>query len=62
MDGKKTNKEVLQMAEAECFLLKTIYEIQARFFGHVMRKHGLENIVTTGMIEGTRARGRQNKK
>ena len=28
------------------------------FFGHVIRKEELENLVVTGFIEGIRARGR----
>ena len=31
---------------------------QMSFLGHIMRKHGLENIVVTGKIEGERSRGR----
>ena len=31
---------------------------QMSFLGHIMRKHGLENIVVTGKIEGKRSRGR----
>ena len=29
---------------------------QMSFLGHIMRKHGLENIVVTGKIEGEKQR------
>ena len=31
------------------------------FFGHVMRKGGIEKLVTRGMIKGRRDRGRQRR-
>ncbi|GFO11521.1 hypothetical protein PoB_003802600 [Plakobranchus ocellatus] len=34
----------------------------ATFFGHVMRREKLENLVTTGMLEGKRSRGKQGEK
>ena len=30
---------------------------QVKFFGHVMRKEEMENLVTTGYVEGRRDRG-----
>ena len=32
------------------------------FVGHVMRRDGLEQLITTGMLEGKRSRGRQREK
>ena len=37
---------------------QTIRKRQLKFLGHVMRKEGLENLVLTGKIEGSRGRGR----
>ena len=34
---------------------------QVKFFGHVMRKEEMENLVTTGYVESKRARGRQRE-
>ncbi|GFN93277.1 hypothetical protein PoB_001978300 [Plakobranchus ocellatus] len=34
----------------------------ATFFGHVMRREKLENLVTAGMLEGKRSRGKQREK
>ncbi|GFO19898.1 hypothetical protein PoB_004640300 [Plakobranchus ocellatus] len=41
---------------------KKIRKRQATFFGHVMRREKLENLVTTGMLEGKRSRGKQREK
>ena len=35
---------------------------QMTFFGQVMRAYGLENLVVTGKIPGTRSRGRPRNK
>jgi len=43
-------------------LMKRIRQQQLAFLGHDLRKHGLENLVMTGRIEGRRARGRQRLK
>ncbi|GFO23959.1 hypothetical protein PoB_005046400 [Plakobranchus ocellatus] len=41
---------------------RKIRKRQATFFGHVMRREKLENLVTTGMLEGKRSRGKQREK
>ena len=56
---KVSNNEVLNRANTERSLIKVLYKRQMKFFGHVMRKEKFENLVTTGKIEGKRARGRQ---
>ena len=33
-----------------------------KFFGHVIRKDGIENLIVTGKIEGKRAQGQQRYK
>ena len=60
--ARRTNETVLEMVGEKRELLKTIRERQLRFFGHVMRRDGLENIIITGMVEGTRGRGRPREK
>ena len=35
---------------------------QTTFFGHVMRREKLEHLITTGMMEGKRSRGKQREK
>ncbi|GFN99171.1 hypothetical protein PoB_002567700 [Plakobranchus ocellatus] len=43
-------------------LISKIRKRQATFFGHVMQREKLENLVTTGMLEGKRSRGKQREK
>lgn len=56
---KKSNTEILRMMGTERNLLATIAKRQMSFFGHIMRKEGLENLAVTGRVEGKRSRGRQ---
>jgi len=42
--------------------MKRIRQRQLAFLGHVLRKHGLENLVKTGRIDERRAMGRQRLK
>jgi len=42
--------------------MKIIWQLQLTFLGRIMRRHGLENLVVTGKIEGRRAKGRQRLK
>ena len=55
---KKSNQEVLNMAVVGRQLLETLRKQQLEFFGHVMRRNGLEKLVVTGKIEDTRAKER----
>ena len=50
--------EELRRGRTERKLMNRIRAGQMSFLGHIMRKHGLENIVVTGKIEGERSRGR----
>jgi len=58
---KKTNEKVLRMANTKRSLMETIRRRQLDFFGHVMRRNGLENIAITGKV-GRRKRGRPRLK
>ncbi|GFO12223.1 MORC family CW-type Zinc finger protein 3 [Plakobranchus ocellatus] len=60
--AKKTNDTVLEEAHTRRLLISKIRKRQATFFGHVMRREKLENLVTTGMLEGKRSRGKQREK
>ena len=60
--AKKTNVEVLNQACTQRNLIKRIRIRQSRFFGHIMRREGLEHLVTTGKIQGRRDRGREREK
>jgi len=39
------------------YIVKRIRQRQLTFLGHVLRKHGLENLVVMGKINGKRPRG-----
>ena len=56
--ARKTNVEVLKESNVKRTLINNIRKRQSSFFGQFMRQGGLENIVTTGKIEGNRDRGR----
>ncbi|BFZ20779.1 hypothetical protein BsWGS_23818 [Bradybaena similaris] len=53
---RKTNEAVLQETQKSQKLIREIRRRQSKFFGHVMRKNKLENLVTTGEFEGEMAR------
>ena len=55
---RKTNDQVLQETNETRRLIREIRRRQSKFLGHVMRTNGLENLMTTGKIEGNRPRGR----
>ena len=56
-----TNVEVLRRANTKRKLISEMVNRHVKFFGHVMRKEEIENLVTTGYVEGKRARGRHRK-
>ena len=59
---RKSNREVMEKANYKRGLLSKIRRRQAKFMGHIMRREGMENLVTTGKIDGKRAPGRQRTK
>ena len=54
-----TNERVLEGMSAEKELIKTIRVKQMKFFGHIMRNKGVENMIITGKIKGKRSQGKQ---
>ena len=60
--ARKTNEDVLTEANHNRQLITNIRRRQAKFIGHIMRKGELEHTVTTGKLNGKRARGRQREK
>ena len=59
---KNSNVTVLKEVDARRSLISRIRKQQATSIGHVIRRHGLEHLVTTGILEGNRSRGRQREK
>lgn len=60
--ARRSNTEVLEMVGEERKLMRVVRLRQMNFFGHVMRREGMENLIVTGMVEGTRGRGRPRLK
>eukprot|EP00112_Aurelia_sp_Birch-Aquarium-sp1_P001960 Seg1215.3 transcript_id=Seg1215.3/GoldUCD/mRNA.D3Y31 product="hypothetical protein" pseudo=true protein_id=Seg1215.3/GoldUCD/D3Y31 len=59
---RKSNDEVLRSVGTKKELLNGIKEQQIKFFGHIVREGNIEELITTGRIEGTRDGGRQRIK
>jgi hypothetical protein len=59
---KKSNQEILEMADTERSLIKTIQIRQMRFIPSNYRKGGIKQLSMTGKIEGRRSRGRQRER
>ena len=60
--AKKTNKMVLKEVETNRSLMQRIRKQQATFFGHIMRREGLEHFLTTGKLDRKRSKKRQREK
>ena len=59
---RRSNVNILESIGGRRELLAVVRKRQMSFLGHVMRADGLENLVMTGRISGTRSRGRPRKK
>ena len=58
--AKKTNKEVLNKLGLQSTKLMTVVRQKiVRFYGHVRRHNSLQRIITEGMVNGKRGRGRK---
>ena len=55
---RKTNKWVLEKIGSVLTLRKSMGERKSRFFGYIVRKYGMKNILMQGKMEGKRRRGR----
>ena len=60
--ARKTNDEVLRMANESRGLIKHIRERQLSFLGHALRRKQIEHLSLSGKFEGKRARGRPRQK
>ena len=57
--AKRTNTDVLEKAQEKRCLLTKIRKRQSTFIGHIMRRGKIENIITTGKLNGEKGRGRR---
>ena len=55
---RKTNTQVLDKIGSVLVLRKSMAERKMRFFGHIVRKNGMEKRLMQGKVEGKRRRGR----
>ena len=53
---------MLQEADTRRSLINRIHKHQATFFGHVMRREKVENLLTIGMIEEKHSKRKQCEK
>ena len=60
--AKKSNDTVLKEAHTSRAPVNKIRIRQTTFFGHVMRREKFEHLITTGMMERKRSRGKQREK
>ena len=60
-NGQRVSNEVLQGIQTDWTLINTIRGRQMKFFGHIIRKEGLEELLLTGHIKRKRSWGRQTK-
>ena len=60
--AKKSNDTVLKEAHTSRAPVNKIRTRQTQFFGHVMRREKLEHLITIGMMDGKRSRGKQREK
>ena len=54
----RSNVWVLDQIGTSLMLQETIRRQKLRFFGHVVRRDGLDKLVITGKVNGRRRRGR----
>ena len=62
LTAKKSNADILTEASHSRQLVRNMRRRQAKFVGHIIRKEEMENLVTTGKLDGKRSRGRQREK
>ena len=59
---RRSSVSILETVGSGRELMAAVRSWQMAFYGHVVRANGLENLVVTGRIAGTRSRGRPRKK
>ena len=58
LEGKKTNEEVLTLADEQLYIIQTIKKRKITYFGHMIRRNNNHRLMLEGPLEGTRIRGR----
>ena len=55
---KKTNEEVLTLADTQLYITPTINKRKITYFGHLIRRNNIHRLLLEGPLEGKRSRGR----
>ena len=55
---KKTNEEVLTLADEQLYKIPTIKKRKITYFGHMIRRNNIHRLLLEGPLEGKRSRGR----
>ena len=56
--ARKANNEILTMIGSRQLLLTIVKQRQVAYFGHIIRRDGLERLLVEGRLNGKRGRGR----
>ena len=60
-EERRTNEDVMRMAQAHRALKKDIMKRKAEYFGHIIRKDNIQKMLIEGKVEGKRPRGRPRR-
>ena len=55
---KKTNQEVLTLADEQIYIILTITKRKITYFGHMIRRNNIHRLLLEGPLEWKRSRGR----
>ena len=55
---KKTNEEVLTLADEQLYIIPTIKKIKITYFDHMIRRNNIHGLILDGPLEGKISRGR----
>ena len=55
---KKTNEEVLTLADEQRYIIPTIKKLKITYFGHMIRRNNIHRLILEGPLEGKVSRGR----
>ena len=55
---KKTNEEVLTLADEQLYIIPTIKKRNINYFGHMIRRNNIHRLMLDGPLERKRSRGR----
>ena len=54
---KKTNEEVLKLADEQLYIIPTIKK-KITYFGHMIRRNNIHRLLLEGLLQGKLSRGR----